>query len=163
MKRLFFGMLFVFLVWGLFAQSATQSIVITGTVPQILNIVTESSVTTFDLNELGATVLLPSVTFKSNLKSWVIKVYSENASNLKNDDNDLISYTFTLGTLFSNISLLSTEPNFGESGYKLMSGKTAKTGTLQSMAITYSGDGGTFWSYDAGSFIDTITLKVAVN
>lgn len=163
MKRLFIILIFLFLGAFISAQTTTNTLSLSGSVPQVLNIALSASTSTFDLNELGATVTLPSVIFKSNLKSWAIKVYSLNASNLKNNDNDLIPYTFTLGSLFSGITLLSTEPTSLETGYKLMSGKTAKLGDTYTMSITYNSDGGTFWSYDAGAFTDTITLKVAVN
>lgn len=153
---------FLCLALPLYAQTATQSLAVSGSVPQVLNVYLDTTPVTFVLNELGATVTLPSVTFKSNLKSWVIKVYSVNGSNLKNTDLDLIPYTFALGSLF-NSSLLATEPTISQVGYIPMSNKTLKAGDVYPMSITYNSDGGTFWSYDAGNFTDTITLKVAVN
>jgi len=162
MKRLFFSVLFMCIGIFVFAQSATQNLVVSGSVPQVLNASLDTTPVTFVLNELGATVTLPSVTFKSNLKSWVIKVYSVNGSNLKNTDLDLIPYTFALGSLF-NSSLLATEPTISQAGYIPMSNKTLKAGDVYPMSITYTSDGGTFWSYDAGNFTDTITIKVSVN
>lgn len=160
MKKLV--LFFLCLALPLYAQTATQSLAVSGSVPQVLNVSLDTTPVTFVLNELGATVTLPSVTFKSNLKSWVIKVYSVNGSNLKNTDLDLIPYTFALGSLF-NSSLLATEPTISQAGYIPMSNKTLKAGDVYPMSITYNSDGGTFWSYDAGAFTDTITLKVAVN
>lgn len=160
MKKLV--LFFLCLALPLYAQTATQSLAVSGSVPQVLNVSLDTTPVTFVLNELGATVTLPSVTFKSNLKSWVIKVYSVNGSNLKNTDLDLIPYTFALGSLF-NSSLLATEPTISQAGYIPMSNKTLKAGDVYPMSITYNSDGGTFWAYDAGNFTDTITIKVSVN
>lgn len=160
MKKLV--LFFLCLALPLYAQTATQSLAVSGSVPQVLNVSLDTTPVTFVLNELGAIVTLPSVTFKSNLKSWVIKVYSVNGSNLKNMDLDLIPYTFALGSLF-NSSLLATEPTISQAGYIPMSNKTLKVGDVYPMSITYNSDGGTFWSYDAGAFTDTITIKVSVN
>ena len=160
MKKLV--LFFLCLALPLYAQTATQSLAVSGSVPQVLNVSLDTTPVTFVLNELGATVTLPSVTFKSNLKSWVIKVYSVNGSNLKNTDLDLIPYTFAFGSLF-NGSLLATEPTISQAGYIPMSNKTLKAGDVYPMSITYNSDGGTFWSYDAGNFTDTITIKVSIN
>lgn len=160
MKKLV--LFFLCLALPLYAQTATQSLAVSGSVPQVLNVSLDTTPVTFVLNELGATVTLPSVTFKSNLKSWVIKVYSVNGSNLKNTDLDLIPYTFALGSLF-NGSLLATEPTISQVGYIPMSNKTLKAGDVYPMSITYNSDGGTFWSYDAGNFTDIITIKISVN
>ena len=165
---LVFLMLFSILLGINAATSRTIKVV--GTVPQVFEISLSSTTDVpFSLEDTGGTVALPTVNIKSNLKSWVIKAYSSNGSTLKNEDTipETAIYTFTLGSLFSNITLKNTvpAPADGESGgYKLMTAKTPKAGNDYAMSITYVANAGTeFRAYDKGTFTDTITIAIAAN
>jgi len=152
------------LIFSVFAADPTASLSLTGTVAQNLSVSISSNSSFFSISENGATVNLPDITFLSNLKSWAIKVYSTNGSILKNTETtpETIAYTFAMGALFSNITLQNTIPTASSIGYKVMTNKTAKTGDIYSMSITYSANGDTLLR-TSSDFTDTIIIVIAAS
>jgi hypothetical protein len=167
-KSFLIGMFLILILFGAQA-AATADLTITATAPQVLSVSLGSDVS-FTLDAAGATVSLDNLTVSSNLKSWVLRIWSVNGSKLKNTDTtpeeiiytvDLVAATPVAG--ITTGTLQSSRPSSG-TGYIAVTDKTPKAGVSLPLSITYSGEGTTtFWSYDKGNFTDTINVEVAVN
>ena len=167
MKKLFLiGAFLILILFGAAAQ-VSDNLQVSGSVPQVLNITMGADVV-FVLDVAGGTISLGDVVVRSNLKSWILRIWSVNGSKLKNSDSEEISYSVSLTgvspiTGFSGGTLQSSSPSSG-TGYIAIVDKTAKAGVTLPLSITYSGEGvGTFWSYDKDNFIDTVHVAVSVN
>lgn len=168
MKK-FLAAVFVLVASASVAFAATTGTVeMTGTVTQVLNVSVASPTKSFDFNTAGATVALGNATLQSNMKSWVVKVWSTNGSKFRNTNTptpDEISYGFSMGSLFSGITLIggTTAPLNTQAGYLSMTGKTGASGTSYAMSISYGAEGGVLWTSDAGFYTDTIHIEIAAN
>ncbi len=169
MKKKYLTAFFILvaLAGSVFAAT-TGTVDLTGTVTQVLNVSVANPTVSFTFNTAGASVPLGNVTLKSNMKSWAVKVWSTNGSMLKNANTptpDEIAYAFSMGSLFSGITLIAgnTAPLSSQEGYLSMTGKTAASGSVLAMSVTYGAEGSVLWTSDAGFYTDTIHIEIAAN